>query len=280
MLASPVPRASLLYVVKRLPAAPRILARLGELLLEPDIGLDAIVDLLRRDAALTAQVIRVANSASYGSVEALASLEQALARVGLAEVYRLTGIAAVAQMTDQNLDFYGISGRRLRENSLLTGLIIERLARPAGIDARAAYTAGLLRSTGKLALDRLTREPAYRGRHVRSESTPLAEWEAAVVGLSNGEAAAIILEAWNFPARVSEPIRDQYCLRPEAPALTSLLNLAAGAAEACRYGFPGEGFYWEVTPQKLAAAGIDAETIEDATRLALADFESVRVALG
>ena len=48
--------------------------------------------------------------------------------MGYNEVYRLTGLAAVAQVSDRDLASYGISGPRLRENSLLTALISETLA--------------------------------------------------------------------------------------------------------------------------------------------------------
>jgi len=72
----------------------------------------------------------------------------------------LTGFAAVAQISDQRLALYGVSGAQLRENSLLTALMMESLAMPAGVDPRLAYTAGLLRSTGKIALDRMLRGDA------------------------------------------------------------------------------------------------------------------------
>jgi len=113
--------------------------------------------LLKRDAALTARIIRISNSAIYNTGLPFASLEEALARVGYTEVYRLTGFAAVAQLADQQLSLYGVSGVQLRGNALLTALIMEAAAPEAGLDAREAYTAGLLRSTGKIALDRLVK---------------------------------------------------------------------------------------------------------------------------
>jgi HD-like signal output (HDOD) protein len=128
---------------------------------------------------LTTRIIRVANSSFYNQATPAASLVEALARVGFKEVYRLTGFAAVAQIADQRLALYGVSGAQLRENSLLTGLMMEALAEPAGVDPRLAYTAGLLRSTGKIALDRMLRgEAASAG--LDQVSPPLAERENQV----------------------------------------------------------------------------------------------------
>ena len=280
MIASPLPRETLLFAAKKLPAAPQILARLGELLRDPDKALDAIIGLLRRDAGLTAHVLRVANSAAYHAGMTFESLEDALPRVGLAEVYRLTGIAAAAQLADRALHFYGISGGRLRENSLFCGLVMEALAWPAQVDSRLAYTAGLLRSTGKIVLDRLMCGSDCRSGYAARGSFALADWETAVVGLSNCEAAEIILDAWHFPGTTIAAIRDHCRPGKMASGLAALLNLAAGAAERSGHALPGERSYWELTPPMFAQAGVDEAELEIATRRARDNFEPLRIALG
>jgi len=277
MIASPVPRATLLHVVKTMPSAPQILARIGHLMLAMDAELDDITELLKRDPALTARIIRISNSAAYNTGTPFASIEDALARVGLTEVYRLTGFAAIAQVADASLVRYKVSGAQVRENSLLTALVMEALARPAGVDPRAAYTAGLLRSIGKIALDRLTSDRAYDGGGgIRGR---LADWETGFMGLNNCEAAAIILEEWRFPDATVAAIRDHY--QPEAAGtLSQLLNLAAGAAERCGHSLPAELDYWGISPETLAAAGVDQDQVDEATRLGLERFGPVRAALG
>jgi len=280
MIASPVPRESLWYVAKSLPAAPQIMALLGQMLHDLDTGLDDVVVLLRRDPGLTAHIIRIANSAMYNSGLPFASLEDALARVGLSEAYRLTGIGAVEQLSDRSLTLYGITGVQLRENSLLTGLIMELLAVPAGLDPRAAYTAGLLRSLGKIVLDRLTRDRAYGANGLGRHPGGLAEWESGVIGLSNCEAAAIILESWRFPSLTVQAILEHYQPQPAATAMASLLNLAAGAAERAGHGLPGEDGYWAEPALRWTATGLEASQVEHAMRHALDAFGPIRAALG
>jgi HD-like signal output (HDOD) protein len=279
MLATSFPRESLLHVVKTLPAAPQILARLGRMLLDLNADLSDVTALLRCDAALTARIVRIANSAAYNTGAPYGSLEQALARVGFSEVYRLTGFAATAQLTDEKLPLYGLDGPHLRENSLLTALVMEALAGDVGIDQRAAYTAGLLRSTGKIALNRLTRDPAYSGCYPAASGVPLANWETDFTGLNNCEAAAFILNEWRFPPATLNAIQQHYRPTASAPALAFLLNLAAGAAERAGHGLPGESSYWEVKPEKLAAAKITQEELDEALQMALEKFGPVRAAL-
>jgi HD-like signal output (HDOD) protein len=279
MIATPIPRETLLHVAKALPAAPRILAQLGHLLLDPNSDMSELTDLLKRDAALTARIIRISNSAFYNSGHPFASLDEALARVGFTEVYRLTGLAAVAHVADHQLIRYKVSGIQMRENSLLTALIAEILAEKAQLDSRAAYTAGLLRSVGKVALDKLTQNGFYEGHYKGKESGRLGDWETNFIGLSNCEAAAMILAEWRFPIKTIEGIRDHYNPVNSDP-LAQILSLAAGAAETGGFGFPGETEYWST----FAAAGsqtlsLTADDVADSLRDALELFGPVRSAV-
>ncbi len=278
MTATPIPRETLLHVVKTMPAAPRILAELGHLLLDPNSDMGEVTALLRRDTALTARIIRISNSAFYNAGHAYASLEEALARVGYTEVYRLTGLAAIAQVADHALPLYGVTGAQLRENSLLVALAIELLAIRIGMDFRVAYTAGLLRSIGKIALDGVTRHGSYHGAY-SSEAGRLAGWETSFVGMNNCEAADLILKEWHFPAGTIAGIRDHYLGAPGASALAQLLNLACGVAEAAGHGFPGEAEYWRPAPVTIDGVEFTRESLEETEAQALGIFDQVRAVI-
>ena len=280
MIAPSISREALLHVVKKLPAAPKILAQLGTLLLDPNSDLSDVIELLKHDSALTARIIRVSNSAVYGGAARAASVEEALLRVGFNEVYRLVGLAAVAQISDESLPAYGISGVRFRENSLLTAFIVEALSPMARLDPRAAYTAGLLRSIGKFAVDRLMPGPVYaRSYPVTGKSRPIDEWEMESIGINNCSAAAVVLEAWQFPAVTINTIRDHYRPGSESQPMSHALNLAAGVADEAGFALPGEGCYWGNPEAKQMLLNIEAADVRDAYTAALAQFERARMAI-
>jgi HD-like signal output (HDOD) protein len=278
----PFVREILLHVAKTLPAAPQLLSKLGRLRLEPDADLDEATAILKVDASLTARILRIANSPAYTSGSPYASLEQALARVGFVEIYRIAGIAAVAQLAGQGLRTYGVTGARLRENSLLSALIMEQAAGTTGIDPQDAYSTGLLRSTGKVAIDGLTRDSAYAGTYDPGTCGDLVEWEGARAGIGNCDAAAFVLTEWRFPASMVAAIGRHYLVGPCTTdrELTSLLNLSAGEAERLGYGLPGERPYLEATEEKFHAAGIGPDQLGKASAAAFARFEAVRSTLG
>lgn len=276
MIATPFPHESLMHVVRQLPAGPRVLVQLGSMLLELDSDLSEVTALLRCDAALTARIIRISNSVAFNVGLPIGTLEQALLRIGFGEVYRITGIAAVTQVVDHDLPLYGATGRQLRKNSLFTALAMEAMAEMAGADPRLAYTAGLLRSVGKVALDRLTRDPAYSGQYPATGPWPLAQWERGFTGLSNLEAATTILTEWRFPAAAVAAVSGHYELEAPSGSLGHLLNLAAGAAERAGFGLPGETFYWELSDAKFAGAQLDPSDYVSAVAHAQERFERLR----
>jgi HD-like signal output (HDOD) protein len=256
-----------------------ILARLQRMLADCDSPLDEITQLLKCDAALATRLLRVANSAVYHLDEKCDSLEEAVLRVGFTEVYRMAGFVAATQIAERRLAFYGVAPAAFRENALLTALVMEQLATLVDVDPAAAYTVGLLRSVGKIALDHWMSSPGHKRDWRAYREGPLAEWEKANVGLHNGEAAEIVMSEWLFPASTIEAIRHHYA-PADASLLAKLLNLAAGAAERGGHGWPGERFYWSDSPEALGVDRLALEHIDDAMRVALESFGPVRAAVG
>jgi HD-like signal output (HDOD) protein len=292
MTSSPVPRETLMHVMKTMPAAPQVLSRIRKMTQDPDVDMGDITALLKCDPALTARIIRVANSPVYCVGSEYSSLEQALARVGMSEIYTIAGFAAVVQMTKQNLRLYGISGAELRENSLLTALIMEALANVLGVDAQEAYSAGLLRSIGKIALEGLTyssgllhskgavalgslaNSGASKATYDPATNGTLAEWETGLIGLSNCEAAAFVLGEWRFPDGMIAAIGSHYVPEqsPSDPSMATLLNLAAGAVDKLGFGLMGEQPYWSLRSERMAALGVTEMQLEAASERGLERF--------
>jgi len=268
-------------IAQQLPASPQVLAQLNELLVDVNSGLEEIADLLRRDTALAARIIRISNSVAYGSAGGIASIEEAVNRVGFSEVYRLTGLAAVTQMIDRNLPFYGLTGAQLRNNTLVVAFAMDSLAKAAGIDARIAYTAGLMRLVGKLTLDHYARTVTSSQEHYTGAGS-LLDWELRLFGCNNAEAGAIVMTGWHFPVAITEPLRQHYLVQPATGAhsrTTCLLNLACGVAAELGYGLPGEEKYWDLAEDKMRDAGLLDHQLRQSAIDANVGFEAVKASL-
>lgn len=257
---SPAPTEAVRLAAQTLPAAAGVYVRLQPLLQNPLASLDEIIDLVKLDAGLSAAVVRAGNSAYCRRGEPLESVNDAINRVGLREVHRVVGQAVAGQLFLGHLPLYGLPGRLVWENSLATAVAMSVLAHTVGEDERPAYTLGLLRSAGRLVLQRLAlAEPDARDMP-RTPIDPTAEeaGETARFGATNAEVAAHLFAHWRFAPALGVALRHH--LRPEharteAP-LAARLHVACWIAATLGKGLPGETRRWRADPELVALAGL------------------------
>lgn len=276
---APVTRDVILQHAQKLPAAPQVLGGLFEMLEDVNTDLDQIAAQIRVDPALSARVLRISNSAAFGSGSVAASIEEAVSRVGFAEITRLVGVATVVGLADKALQAYGISAMALRESLLLHALASEALAQRTMLDARAAYAGGLLRSVGVMILERVAQ--AERKGSVPTfdpkAGAGFGSWERIHFGITSVEVTTSILDEWRFPHELVVAIERH--LAPEKEPMAAILHLAGAIVVAHRRALPGETKLWSVTPRLLATAGLDMPTWQEACGEAGKVFEHLRQAL-
>lgn len=271
-------RATIVKLGDKLAPAAATFAQLRGLLEDPSTGTEEIVQLLRLDPALAFHVIRLSNSVIFGIRERRESIEAAVGRVGFSEVYRLVGLAATQQVCQGDLRSYRLKAVRLWENSVATAAATEVLATAAGRDAGAAYTAGLLRTLGRVVLDGASRGRVYPGE---AEWPLVSEWERSTYGMTSAEATAILLEHWQFPKEIVGTIRghlDPFGLQ-ESNRGACVLNLACGVATRFGLDLPGEKGHWNSTPAKLMLANVTAPVLEQCAARAREHYSALCVSL-
>ena len=277
-------REKIFEIARSLPPAPKVLAGLGELLLDVNVDLEPVADLIKRDTALAAHLIRISNSVAYGGSGEIkvGTVEEAVSRVGFREVYRLVGVVTTGRLVERALKFYNVPTEPLRVNMLYTALVCEALADAAGLDARKAYSAGLMRPLGILVLDRVAELLTSVEPYNHEAHSSYAAWEGRTFVFSNCDVAAMILAEWGFPADIVEAVRDHYLMRETdyKSRLGCLLNLAGGIVAVAGYALPGEYGYWESTPRKLATLNLNVRQVNQASDRARAAFDAFRVHLG
>jgi HD-like signal output (HDOD) protein len=279
----PISRGQILEAGRALPAAPQVLGGLSELLQDINADLEQIAGQISLDAALAARVIRISNSAVYGGGLRLASVDEAVNRVGFSEVLRLVGIATVAGLVDREVVCYRIAAERVRESLLMHALASESLGRCMGIDSHTAYTGGLLRALGLMVLDRLARDtlPVEEFFDPRRFPGGYVEWERATFGISHTEVTAMILDEWRFAPELVTAIHQHLLERKEDgnDRFSCLLNVAGTIAANSGLALPGELGHWILTPEKLAAAGLEEDDVRRASEEAHGHFLRQRAAL-
>lgn len=265
-------RETILTLGNKLAPAAVTFSRLRTLLLDPETELGEIVHLIRLDPALTFHVVRMSNSVLFGLRERTESLDVAVGRVGLGEVFRLVGLAATQQVCQRDLVTYRLAANRLWENAVATAAAAELLGQRAGRDAGLAYTAGLIRTIGRVILDGAACGQVYPGE---AEWPSVAEWEKTTFGVTSAEVTTLLLTHWRFPAELVESVRDHFepLADPEASNIGAcVLNLACGVAARFGLDLPGEEGDWQCTPAKLTLAGVSETDLEECANRARAHY--------
>jgi HD-like signal output (HDOD) protein len=257
-------RDTIITLGSKLPPALGIFGRLRTLLDDADCDLDEIVELLRVDAALTFQIIKLSNSALYGLKSRSQTLDEAVARVGFGEIHQLVGLVVSRQVFQGDLKHYGIPAGRLWENSVAVGALATAFASRSGGNAGSAYSSGLLRSLGKIILNNHTAAVQYPGEEAQPD---VFAWEKTQHDISSPEATAMLLDHWRFPFDITGAVCTH--LNPdtagEFTAGAATLHLACSFAAEWGCALPGEGAaLWRRDDAVLAAVGLDPDLLEGA----------------
>ena len=265
---------TIITIGTRLPPGLGIFGRLQALLRDPDADLDDIVKLVQVDPSLTFQVIRLSNSVLYGSKNSCQSLDDAVSRIGLAELQQIVGLAVARQCFQGELELYRISPERLWENAVATGTLMSAFAQQAGAEVGAAYATGLLRNIGKVVLNNYPGGVSYPGVTDRPD---LHAWEREVHGMTAVEVSAVLLDHWRFSAVTVEAMRGHLAPDPASPHVASLAQMHLACAVAVEWGcaLPGEESCWTNDPAMRALSGLKEEAWASTIELARKQYDRV-----
>lgn len=218
-----------------LPTIPRVVQRLIAALRDPDVDFRQIGEALSQDPVLSAKVLRVANSSYFGGHRAMASIDAAVALIGIQALNRLIVACGVTS------SFEAVPGIDLRifwRDALVAATAANKLAPRLAADPEEAYICGLLHAAGHLILCRSYPEIAnamFTG-FAPVRGAELAAIELEAFGIDHPKVGAIWVESLDFPQAVADTIGKSALPLAEPPAaldlvLHSACSLAAAVAQ-------------------------------------------------
>ncbi len=162
--------------------------------------------IISTDQALTAKLLRLANSAYYGFARRITTARDAVVLLGFRSVRgaALTSCLMQTGKSVSNLDYEGFW-----QFSIATGILAEVLARTQGAHQDEAFTAGVLHQIGLLALDQGRPEQLHRAILLHHQSgISMHDAERQVFGFTDAELDGALALHWNFPEELAASGRD------------------------------------------------------------------------
>lgn len=183
---------------KGLPTLPSYVLDLNALLSSASVDLKKVGKVIRTDPSLSAQILRLCNSALFGLRRRVISIEQAAVLLGTERLRTLVLTCSVMQFAGKKLPQAQLLA--FWQHSFLSALLSERIARHVDyFEKEQAYLGGLLHDIGQLPMWMLVIEEQAKQR-----PAPPADWVDNVViereyfGMDHCKVGRWMAVAWNF----------------------------------------------------------------------------------
>ena len=206
--------SSVIDSLSNLPPLPEVYHELKRCLTDREnYTIDQVVEIIRRDIALSADLLRWANSALFGQRRQIDTVKRAVMLLGIDIVESLVLSEAVSRALggalERNKTF---DAPRLQRHSMscaiLARLLVGPVTQSAAEAADKAFIAGLLHDIGLLVEVSLFNEQYARINDlITHQKLPLVEAENQVLKTSHAEIGAVLCERWSLPQFLVNAIR-------------------------------------------------------------------------
>lgn len=195
--------------------------------------------ILERDPAMTANVLKISNSAFYGVRREIASVRDALVMLGNRRTATLALATSMAPVLRQDLLGYGLGRQEFWDHSLRSAAASAAVC--GHLDLRQiqceAFTSGLIHDVGKLVLNSALldqKEIVWTGNE---DPWEICAIEEKVLGFNHCQAGAHLARNWGFPEILVEPIAFHHTLDPGISSGGAVNAVTAGnlVAEAVQW---------------------------------------------
>jgi len=244
--------------IAQLPALPQAVQDALHALQDERSTIEHVAASLARDQALTARMLRIANSSFYGVAGRVATVGDAIGVLGLRTVAALLTAAAV----QDGIGRPGWDERDFRAHwcqAASAALAARVLATPTAIDGGTAFTAGLLHNIGDIAIALAIPDAARQIRDAMSGSDrSRAEVEHDLLGCNQAAVGALLARHWHLPEPLALAI-ERHLEPPTARAatLTDVVHLASALAHAAHRHGPPDNAVPDIEPGAWRRLSLD-----------------------
>lgn len=186
-----------------IPTLPAIIVQAINVMQDPDSDAKDVQKVIERDPAISAKILRVANSAFFGYSRRITTIVDAVRVLGYTNVQgMIIGVGAFDAFRTQRLNL-----AEFWKHSIVTATAARFLAPRTGCAADEAFMAGILHDIGKLVFA-IQSEVAYERvlELERDAAMSSIEAERTLFEFTHPEVGAAMVERWELPVKYVDAI--------------------------------------------------------------------------
>jgi putative nucleotidyltransferase with HDIG domain len=246
--------------VQNIPPLPAVVLKVIQLTRGNDTSANDLNKVISLDPALTANLLKLCNSAYYGLPRVISSVTQAVMYLGFHTVRNLVLTSTMSDFFNKETSGYGYAKGGLWQHSVAVALASEKLSKKISPGLRdVAFTAGLLHDIGKVVMSRFVGNAHVDiEKLMREENIPFMQAEQEVLGFNHALLGAKVADQWSFPQELINAIGfHHYPDKAKGrPMLPIIVHLADAAALQMGFGLGSDGLCYPLSEFALKTANM------------------------
>jgi HD-like signal output (HDOD) protein len=229
---------------ENLPTLPTVVFQLHRVLDDERAGAADVAGIIERDPALTARLLRAANSAAFARPggDRVGSVSAAVARLGVNQVRAVCIVLAVVKAFHNRAG--GLDHQEFWIHSAAVGVTARRLWERYGKDPAISpddiYVAGLLHDAGLLVVEQ--HFPKEFEEVLASRATlnsRLWQVEEDYLGMDHGAVGGLLLGRWSLPGFIAEAVTNHHHPEQADDQFQAVCRFVQAAEALCSEGGAG-----------------------------------------
>jgi len=240
--------------------------KIMDIVSNPDSSLTELVDIVKYDQGMTANLLKICNSAYFGLAKEITSVKQAVAFLGLDKVASLIMMGNSAENFREAQEGYDLTKGELWRYSVSSALMAQDLAEKRSLNnSSLIFTAALLKDIGKVILNTYVKDSLEAiNKKVQDNGLTFLDAEKDVIGIDHAELGARVAERWNFSPAMVNIIRNHHHpdKGPEEDLTIPLIYLADCICMMMGKGVGSDGLaysYYQDVVDRLHFSEIDLQ---------------------
>ncbi len=241
----------ILSKIEDLPTLPTVFAELERVLSDPKVTANEVANIIEKDMALAARILKVVNSAYYGFPKRISTISRSVVILGFNEIKNIALSISILDMFQSKQKQGGLDFEEFWKHSLAVGLISSLIARRIGKEKienpETAFISGLLHDVGRIVMDQYIPQYPKVIEIAKTKHYLLTSVEVAVFGFTHMDIGRLLIKRWNLPENLtlvagyhSKPLEKQSSSNKKYFPLISAVHVADIIARAARFGNAGD----------------------------------------
>ncbi len=261
-------RRTIYSKIEELPTLPAIVPKVLSLVDSELSSASNIAEVISNDPALSAKILKVANSAYYGFSKHITNLENAIGLLGLNMVRSLALSIGILHSLPTSRTQTNFSQEGLWKHSLAAATIMQKLRSHLGPRQNDdhLFIVGLLHDTGKVVLDQFFSDRFRQALEDTDQAGKAVLYleEKKRIGLHHGDIGAMLLKRWQFPDVIIKSILRHHKnvpLEGDEGKDVAMLRVADALSYQHGLGEAGNPVGPNIRGQELELLGMDKKSL-------------------